>query len=576
MGNGLKFFAKRFDQPQPFEAPPWAMRFPRCEDFGPGRHPRLTTSIEEIGHQWKIELGGLRDTYADAEAIRDDLLRLIYGLWDHTKNHCRRDRRRAENYRLVWVGYIAGKRENRRLMGDYVLTQNDIGRQAIFPDRVAFGAWSIDDHHSAGFFQQGPVVTHSGRTSAHLYQGVPYTIPFRSLFSRNVENLLMAGRNISASHLALSNTRVMLTCATLGHAAGTAAALCVQKGTSPRGLYQQHLEELQQQLLKEGAPVLGMQNRDPRDLARRAAAHASSGRTWTSGERMAAANVINGYARAQGEHPNERTNAWAADPSARPPHWVELRWPAPVTFNVVHVTFQTAELSPRRFSLEAWRSDRWTPLCEVDCNRHRRHVLGLERTSAARLRVLLDEPAAVCEIRVYDEPQHVVESARRAHRNMRLPDRGPFLPWGDAPVAEIDPRSLPGLVYDDQELATVGHWAHSVWSDRFVGQGYLTDGNEGKGRKSLCCRPRLPSSGRYEIRLIYSAYTNRASNTPVTIRTASGDRTVRVDQRREPAVDGLFAPLGVFELDKATARVVISNDDTDGFVVVDGLQFLRK
>ena len=101
-------------------------------------------------------MAGLRDTYADAEEIRDDLLRLIYGLWDHTKNHCAKDKERAANYQLVWVGHVAGKRENRRLIGDYVLTQNDIAQQTLFPDRVAFGAWSVDDHYSAGFFHKRP------------------------------------------------------------------------------------------------------------------------------------------------------------------------------------------------------------------------------------------------------------------------------------------------------------------------------------------------------------------------------------------------------------------------------------
>ncbi len=102
-----------------------------------------------------IELGGLGDTYADAEEIRDELLRLVYGLWDHTKNHCEKDREKAANYALAWVGHVAGKRENRRLIGDYVLTQNDIGNRTLFPDRVAFGAWSVDDHYSGGFFHDG-------------------------------------------------------------------------------------------------------------------------------------------------------------------------------------------------------------------------------------------------------------------------------------------------------------------------------------------------------------------------------------------------------------------------------------
>jgi hypothetical protein len=575
MGNGLKYFARDMGEPRPFQAPDWIFPFPTCDSIGPQRHPRLTTSIEIQG-QWNIELGGLRDTYADAEEIRDDLFRLVYGLWDHTKNHCAQDKQRAANYQLVWVGHVAGKRENRRLIGDYVLTQNDIAQQTLFPDRVAFGAWSVDDHYSAGFFHSGPTGRHFDGDDHH-HKGVPFSIPFRSLYSKNVDNLLMAGRNISASHLGMSNTRVMLTCAILGHAAGTGAAFCVQENTSPRGVLEKHMGAFQQQLLKEGAAVLDLKADDPRDLAQRAAATASSDVTYTSGERMAATNVVNGFARAVGERMKETTNAWAPDPKATGPHWVQLTWPTPVTFNVIHISFQTADMAPGRFTVEAKGENKFTPLVEIDRNRHRRHVLGIDPVTTTALRVVLEEPAAICEIRVYEEPKRVVETARRAHRNMRLPDHGPFLPWGDEPARDrsVDRRELPGLVIDDAKLQTIGRWESSTWSHHFLGQGYLTDGNSAKGQKSLRCRPLLPESGRYEIRLAYSAFDNRASNTPITVHTASGETHIRIDQRKAPAIEGLFTSLGIFELDRKTAEIVISNDGTDGYVVVDGIQLIR-
>jgi len=419
MGNGLKYFARDMGEPRPFAAPDWGFKFKTCDSIGPQRHPLLTTDIEEIGWQWKIELGGLRYTYADAEEIRDDLLRLIYGLWDHTKNHCRRERKRAANHELVWVGYVAGKRENRRLIGDYVLTQNDIADQAIFPDRVAFGAWSVDDHYSAGFFHDGPTGPYFD-SSDHHYMGVPFTIPFRAIYSKNVGNLLMAGRNISASHLGISNTRVMLTCATLGHAAGTGAAFCVRRDATPREVYQHHMSALQQQLLKEGAPVLGMKADDPRDLASRAAVTGSSERTHSSGERMAPTNIVDGFSRAVGERGKELTHAWAPDQRSESPHWVRLTWPEPVEFNVVHVTFQTADIAPRWFSVEARIENIWKPLAEISENRHRRHVLGFDKPiSADALRVVEHEPAGICEIRVYKEPPALVEIARRAHAARR-------------------------------------------------------------------------------------------------------------------------------------------------------------
>ena len=205
-------------------------------------------------------------------------------------------------------------------------------------------------------------------------------------------------------------------------------------------------------------------------------------------------------------------------------------------------------------------------------------MLGFDRVTTSAIRVLLDEPAAICEIRVYQEPHRVVETARRAHRNMRLPDQGPFLPWGDEPDRgrSIDPKELAGVVIDDVECEQIGQWANSTWSGRFLGQGYLTDGNTAKGKKSLRCRPRLPTSGQYEIRLAYSAYSNRASNTPITVQTSSGERTVRLDQRQEPGVDGLFASLGIFDLDKNNVEIVIGNDGTDGYVIVDAVQFIQK
>ncbi|NLS95030.1 MAG: FAD-dependent oxidoreductase [Planctomycetaceae bacterium] len=578
MGNGLKYFARDMGEPRPFEAPSWIYPYPTCDSFNPERHPKLTTSIE-IDYQWMIELGGLRDTYADAEEIRDDLLRLIYGLWDHTKNRCDRDKERAANYELAWVGHIAGKRENRRLIGDYVLTQNDIGEQTLFPDRVAFGAWSVDDHYSGGFFHQGATAQHRDRTESH-YMGVPFSIPFRCLYSKNVDNLLMAGRNISASHLGMSDTRVMLTCAVMGHAAGTGAAFCVHEQTTPRGVCQNHMAALQQQLLKEGATIFELQADDAHDLARKATATASSWRTHTSGEKMLPENVMNGLARAVGERMKETTNAWGPDPSVAGPHWVELAWAKPVTFNMVHVSFQTTDTVPRSFAVEARCKGQWQKIVEIDDNRHRRHVLGLDQAvTADAIRLSEDEPSAVCEIRVYDEPQRLVEIAQRAHANMRLPDEGPWLPWGDddRSMPGLDPKKLEGLVFDDTTARQFGGWVHSTWSDHFVGEDYLHDGNEGKGLKTLRFRVKVAESGRYEIRLGYVAYTNRASRVPVTVRIGDRATVVHVDQTKKPPIQDLFLPLGTFDLTAGEEAVVeISNADTEGYVVADCVQAVKK
>jgi len=411
MGNSLKYAVKDAGSPSPFETPKWAYSFPKCSDFGPGRHPEIDNNLDR---QWVIELGGLRDTYRDAEEIRDDLLRVIYGMWDHTRNHCPQLKARAAGLELAWVGYIAGKRESARLIGDYVMTAHDVGKHTLFADQIAYGSWGLDDHPSPGFFHKGPPAT-------HIYKARVHSVPYRSLYSKNIANLMMAGRDTSVSHEALGSVRVMLTCGVVGHAAGTAAGMCIEHKTTPRGIYKDHMAALQQRLLKEGAYLIDLPNADPRDHARKAKASASS-------EKGPAASVINGYARAVGK----QTNAWTPT-GAELPQWVQLAWDKPQTFNVVQVTFQTKALAPAKFSLEAWQDGAWKTIAEAADNRHRRRIFGMERITAAKLRVVVHRAAGICEIRVYDEPKSLVEIARREVKNMDTPDGGPRLPFDPDP-----------------------------------------------------------------------------------------------------------------------------------------------
>jgi len=568
MGNSLKFAARRTDAPKPFPAPPWAYHFPECDDFGPRRHPSLRSSLD---WQWLIELGGLRDTYADAEAIRDDLLRVIYGMWDHLKNHCPTQKEEATHCELAWVGYIAGKRESNRLIGDYVMIEQDFTEQTLFPDRIAYGGWGLDDHPSAGFFHEGD--------PSHHVQGfgrVPHSVPYRSIYSKDVANLLMAGRNISVSHVALGTTRVMLTCGVIGHAAGTAAGICIEKDTTPRGVYREHITELQQRLLKEGAYLISLPNRDPNDLARSAEITASS-------EASPAAAVIDGFTRPQGD----QSHAWKPRSTDAGPHWVCLTWPKPQTLNTVHVT--QAELGP--FTIEAWLDDAWKTVAEVPDDRFRRNVLALDDVATTRIRLVTAQPRAIQEIRVYREDQRQFEIARRAFQVMRTPIDGPGFPWGDQPVLQVrpdvSPRSpsggppgiaadkLPGIVLDAKDAVLTGSWTPSTHTGPYIGDGYLTDGNQGRGEKSIRFLPKLAEPGRYEVRLAYSALANRATNTLVTVHAAGQSKSVRVDQRERPPIDGLFFPLGTFDLDAASS-IVVSNADADGYVIVDAVQLIAK
>ena len=188
---------------------------------------------------WWVEQGGLADGIHDTEHLKLELLKIILGVWDHVKNTGDHE---AENFRLEWIQFLPGKRESRRLIGDYVLTQNDCLSANVFPDTVAYGGWYMDNHDPGGFH------TRVNTTVFHETKS-PYTIPYRCLYSRNVVNLMMAGRNISATHMALSSTRVMATCAVLGQAAGTAAALACSFNTSPRAIGSGSIAELQQHLL---------------------------------------------------------------------------------------------------------------------------------------------------------------------------------------------------------------------------------------------------------------------------------------------------------------------------------------
>lgn len=261
LGSTMLFYTKDVGEPVAFVPPSFAKDITTT----PIPEHRIIRSGDNGCSYWWIEWGGNLDTVHDNDRIRDELWAVIYGIWDYIKNSGRFD---ADTMTLEWVGSIPGKREYRRLVGDYTLTERDILDQSDLADRVAFGGWSIDLHPPGGMYAEETA-------SHHLYADGVYHIPFRSLYSVNACNLLMAGRDISATHVAFGSTRVMATCATLGEAAGTAAALCIEHNVAPRGLATERMGELQQTLLHQDASVVGIANTDPDDLARTAEVSAS-------------------------------------------------------------------------------------------------------------------------------------------------------------------------------------------------------------------------------------------------------------------------------------------------------------
>lgn len=234
-------------------------------------------NAKEYGCQlWWIEYGGRLDTVHDTETIKWELWKVVYGVWDHIKNSGQFPE--ADTMTLEWVGTIPGKRESRRFEGDYLLRQQDIVEQRDHADAVAFGGWSIDLHPADGIFSEKP-----GCNQWHS-KGI-YPIPYRCLYSRNITNLFLAGRIISATHVAFGSSRVMATGAHVGQAVGLAAALCTRAtdemhGMSallPRDLTEpKRMQALQQELLKTGQHIPGLVLHDADDLVQQATITASS------------------------------------------------------------------------------------------------------------------------------------------------------------------------------------------------------------------------------------------------------------------------------------------------------------
>ena len=262
MADFCGFRAVDTGAPVSYTPPDWAPRFP-----DPGAFGRQVRRIES--GEWWLEHAGTIDDMRDGERARDELIRIGFGYWDYVKNVWP-ERDRARNYMLATVPIMVGRREGCRLVGDYILTQGDVQAGTVFPDRVAYGGWGLDVHHPEGIYSgtDGPF---------DCNPSVPiYTIPYRCLYSRNIENLFVAGRSISATHIALGTVRVQSTLATCGQAVGTAAAMCLRLGLSPRELGRECIGDLQQQLLRDDQSVPQVRNEDPGDLARRATASASS------------------------------------------------------------------------------------------------------------------------------------------------------------------------------------------------------------------------------------------------------------------------------------------------------------
>ena len=242
MGNSILLQLRKTEEDHPFHAPSWAYKFTDADfvnDAQPkekGKSYSYKRLYPDNNNFWWIEFGGNFDTIGDANAIQLELKKIAYGVWDYMKNH---PDGRCKGYDLDWIGALPGKRESVRFVGPRILNQHDVMSGGHFEDVVAYGGWTLDDHHPDAFWKHGHLSEHHRCPS-------PFGIPFDCLYSVNVPNLLFAGRDISVTHMALSATRVMATCATIGQAVGTAAAVSFRHGgVTPAEVRAKHIAELQ-------------------------------------------------------------------------------------------------------------------------------------------------------------------------------------------------------------------------------------------------------------------------------------------------------------------------------------------
>ncbi|MGH8776448.1 MAG: FAD-dependent oxidoreductase [Jiangellaceae bacterium] len=279
LGATITMRARKIDRAAPYDPPDWIAHYTSPDDFVMDR--RLYHIHEEnFGGYWWLEVNTPFHQIDDNAAIREELHRHVLGVWNYLKNHSPEQDRFA-NYVLDWIGMIPGKRESRRLVGDITVTEHDCHTDRQWPDGVAYASWWIDLHIKGGINNReapGERENIDKRYSDYI-RVVPFSLPLRAFYSRNVANLWMTGRLLSVTHVALGPVRVQVSLAAQGQAVGTAAAHAVAHRLTPRQVADPdgpHLQPVRQRMLRQDARLLGVRNTDPDDLALSATATASS------------------------------------------------------------------------------------------------------------------------------------------------------------------------------------------------------------------------------------------------------------------------------------------------------------
>ncbi len=439
LGSSIMFTARRHEKPMPFKAPTWVRKFKKDElnfrlyDLPGDEEPSL-----EYGFWW-VEWGGQLNTIKDNELIRDHLLAIVLGIWDYIKNGeegqaPKQWQKASANWALDWFSFVPGKRESRRFKGQHILTQNDMMESRVFDDAICYAGWPMDLHPPEGVDapMEKPCTQH---VVPHLYD-----LPLRACVSETLPNLMFAGRDISATHVAFASTRVMATCAVVGQGVGTAAAYSVKNGVEPGQLAgnAKAIAAIQQRLLRDDSFLINRPNTDPDDAARKAKVTASSHQTGGEPGLVLSGQTrsVHGKRGAPADRANPGLHRWMSDSAKGLPAWLELSWDSPVEIGHVQITFDTGfhrhmtlsasdgytkrmvwgQAQPetvKDYQLQAFVNGTWQTVTDVKDNylRLARHTLA-SPVKATKLRVLVTatngiDHARIFEVRVYGNARKV-------------------------------------------------------------------------------------------------------------------------------------------------------------------------
>ncbi|WP_405293641.1 FAD-dependent oxidoreductase [Algibacter sp. Ld11] len=399
MGATLLMSSKDMGRPMKYSPPSYAIKYTH-----EGANPRRKFAGYHEGIWW-IEVGSDGDIIADFEVNRHKLMGYLHGVWDYIKNSGNFPE--AENLALDWVGSLPCRRESRRFIGDYFVSEKDMTEHKNFADTVAFGGWSLDEHNPGGIENISEPPSYFHYHFKNIYQ-----FPFRALYSKNVSNLMFAGRNVSQTHIALSSSRIMATCALMGQAVGTAATICNKKKILPREVAQTHINELQEMLLRDDAFIPKRPANAPNDLAKKASV--IFGSTTSSGD---AKNLTNGISR----DIDGAINHWQSDGVVAE---IQLEWDAPQLISKVEIKCDTNlkrnimmrkdsrnddlygnAIPPemlKSISVEGRVNGIWIDLGDLSNNRTRLIKLNFKQNKVTAIRLKLKETYGAKNVKLFE------------------------------------------------------------------------------------------------------------------------------------------------------------------------------